>query len=133
MATPRLLTLLLGLFAGTTLLLGCVGVYGVASFSVRERLKEIGVRMTLGAEASEIRRDVVREGLWLALPGGVVGLALAAFGTRILGGYIFGIPAVDPVTFSVTPILLVVTAVAAVYLPAMRATRVDPVKVLRQD
>ena len=128
----RLLAVLLLLFAGTTLILGCVGVYGVAAFSVRERVREIGVRMTLGAEPGEIRRDVIREGLWLAMPGGVVGLVLAALSGRVLGSVLYGVSPVDPVTFVLTPLLLVTAAMVAVYLPARRATRVDPATVLRE-
>lgn len=128
----RLLTVLLGLFAATALILGCVGVYGVAAFSVRERIREIGVRMTLGAEPDEIRRGVIREGLWLALPGGLVGLVLAAVAGRLLGSVLYGVSPVDPVTFVVTPLLLVGAALVAVYLPARRATRVDPATVLRE-
>lgn len=128
----RLLTVLLVLFAATTLVLGCVGVYGVAAFSVRERIREIGVRMTLGAEPGEIRRDVIREGLWLALPGGLLGLVLAAAAGRLLGSVLYGVSPVDPVTFVLTPLLLVASALVSVYLPARRATRVDPATVLRE-
>jgi putative ABC transport system permease protein len=128
----RLLAVLLLVFAGTTLILGCVGVYGVAAFSVRERVREIGVRMTLGAEPREIRGDVIREGLWLAIPGGVVGLVLAAVSGRVLGSVLYGVSPVDPVTFVLTPLLLVGAALVAVYLPASRATRVDPATVLRE-
>ena len=128
----RLLTVLLGLFAATTLILGCVGVYGVAAFSVRERIREIGVRMTLGAEPDEIRRGVIREGLWLALPGGLLGLILAGVAGRLLGSVLYGVSPVDPVTFAITPLLLVGAALFAVYLPARRATRVDPATVLRE-
>ncbi len=128
----RLLAVLLLLFATTTLVLGCVGVYGVAALSVRERVREIGVRLTLGAEPGEIRRDVIREGLWLAVPGGVVGLVVAALSGRVLGSVLYGVSPVDPVTFLVTPLLLIGAALVAVYLPARRATRVDPATVLRE-
>ena len=128
----RLLTVLLLLFAGTTLILGCVGVYGVAAFSVRERVREIGVRMTLGAKPAEIRRDVIREGLWLAVPGGIVGLVVATLSGRVLGSVLYGVSPVDPLTFVATPSLLVAAALVAVYLPARRATRVDPATVLRE-
>jgi ABC-type antimicrobial peptide transport system permease subunit len=129
----RLLTILLVLFGATTLVLGCVGVYGVAAFSVRERVREIGVRMTLGAEPGEIRRDVIREGLWLALPGGLLGLVLAGAAGRLLGSVLYGVSPMDPVTFAATPVLLVAAALVAVYLPARRATRVDPATVLRES
>lgn len=132
LAGTRLLTVLLGLFAAATLILGCVGVYGVAAFSVRERIREIGVRMTLGAEPDEIRRGVIREGLWLALPGGLLGLILAAVAGRLLGSVLYGVSPVDPLTFAITPLLLVGAALVAVYLPARRATQVDPANVLRE-
>jgi putative ABC transport system permease protein len=128
----RLLTILLLVFAFTALVLGCVGVYGVASFSVRERIREIGVRMTLGADPGEIRGRVVREGLWMALPGCVAGLALAAIAARVLGSVLYGVSPLDPLTFLVTPAILVAAALLAVYLPARRATRVDPATVLRE-
>lgn len=128
----RLLTVLLGLFAATTLLLGCVGVYGVAAFSVRERFREIGVRMTLGARPEEIRREVIREGLWLALPGGLIGLVVAVAAARLLGSVLYGVSPVDPLTLVLTPLLLVSAALIAVYLPARRATRIDPATVLRE-
>jgi hypothetical protein len=133
LAGPRLLALLLVLFAASTLLLGMVGVYGVASVAARQRVREIGVRMTLGADPTEIRADVLRDGLRLALPGGVIGLALAALGGRVLSGLLYGVSPVDPVTFVVTPLLLLMVALAAVYLPARRATQVDPATVLRAE
>lgn len=133
MTAARLMSTLLLVFALTTLLLGCVGVYGVAAFSARERVREIGVRMTLGAHPSEIRSRMLREGLRLALPGGVIGLLVAAGSGRLLGSFLYGVSAVDPVTFVVTPLILVAAALAAVYMPARRATRVDPAVVLRSD
>lgn len=133
MATPRLLTVLLVLFSATTLALGCIGVYGAASFSVKERFREIGVRITLGADPTDIRNRVVREGLWLALPGGVLGLLLAAAGGRFLQGFLFGVSALDPVTFLAVPAILAGAAILAVFLPARRATRVDPATVLREE
>jgi ABC-type antimicrobial peptide transport system permease subunit len=133
LATQRLMTFLLALFAVTTLTLGCVGVYGVASFSVRERFREIGVRMTLGADPSEIRNRVVVEGLWLALPGGILGLVLAAVGGRLLTSFLFGVSTLDPITFLAVPFVLSAAAVIAVYIPATRATRVDPATVLREE
>ena len=131
LAGPRLLSLLLVLFAGSTLALACVGVYGVAALAARQRVREIGVRMTLGAEPSEIRGGFLREGLLLALPGGIVGLVVAALSGRVLSGLLFGVSPVDPAIFLGTSLLLVCVALAAVYLPARRATQVDPATVLR--
>ncbi|NND85390.1 MAG: FtsX-like permease family protein [Acidimicrobiia bacterium] len=132
LAVPRLLTLLLVLFAGSTLALGCIGVYGVAAFSARERIREIGVRMTLGAHPSEIRKSFLREGLILALPGGIIGLVVAAAAGRSLRVFLYEISPFDPVTFVTVPLILVGAALLAVYGPARRATRVDPASVLRE-
>ncbi|MEK9500749.1 ADOP family duplicated permease [Gemmatimonadota bacterium DH-20] len=133
LAGTRLLALLLVLFAGTTLALGCVGVYGVAAFSVRERWREIGVRMAMGASADGIRRDVLREGLRLAVPGGLLGLLLALPATALLDGLLFGVGRFDWLTFTAVPLLLALAALSSVYLPARRATRVDPAVVLRGE
>lgn len=132
LAVPRLLTLLLLIFAGSTLTLGCVGVYGVAAFSARERVREIGVRMSLGAEPGEIRSRFLKEGLWLAIPGGLVGLVIAAASGRVLSSFLYQVSPMDPVTFILTPLILVAAALLAVYVPARRATRVDPASVLRE-
>lgn len=133
MAGTQLVALLLGIFAVTTLVLGCVGVYGVAAFSVRQRVKEIGVRMAMGAPVSGIRRSVLRDGLRLALPGGLLGLLLAVPAGRALGGLLYGIAPFDPLTFVAAPLVLALAALVAVYAPARRATRVDPAIVLRDD
>ncbi|NNF39629.1 MAG: FtsX-like permease family protein, partial [Gemmatimonadetes bacterium] len=129
----RLMATLLMLFAGTALVLGCVGVYGVAAFSVRERLREIGVRMAMGASAEGIRREVLREGLAMAVPGGVLGLVIAFFATRALDGLLFGVAPLDPLTFVTVPLVLGAAALLAVYVPARRATLVDPAIVLRGE
>jgi len=133
LTTARLMSTLLLIFAGATLVLGSVGVYGVASFSARDRVREIGVRMTLGADPSEIRGRFFREGLLLALPGGLLGLGVALFSGRLLQSFLFDVSPLDPVTFLATPMVLITAALAAVYLPARRATRVDPATVLRSE
>lgn len=127
----RLLTVLLIVFASSTLALGCVGVYGVVSFSLRERLGEIGIRMTLGADPRRIRARVLGEGLRMAVPGAAVGVAVAVLAGRLLDRVLFGVGTADPVTLVVAPIVLVGSAAIAVYLPSRRATRVDPARVLR--
>lgn len=132
-AGTRIVALLLAVFAGTTLVLACVGVYGVAAYSVRERYKEIGVRMAIGAPAERIRRGVLQEGLVLTIPGGTLGLLLAIPATRLLEGLLFGVAPMDPFTFGATPALLAVAAVLAVYLPGRRAMRIDPAAVLREE
>jgi predicted permease len=133
LAGTRLIAMLLLVFAVTTLALGCVGVYGVAAFSVRERLREIGVRMAMGASASGIRRSVLRDGLLLALPGGMAGLLLAVPATRAIESMLFGVAPLDPVTFVAVPLVLGASALLAVYVPARRATSVDPASILRGE
>ncbi|MBT8404411.1 MAG: ABC transporter permease [Gemmatimonadetes bacterium] len=133
LAGTRLMAVLLLVFAVTALALGCVGVYGVAAFSVREKLREIGVRMAMGASTAGIRKEVLREGLLLAVPGGVLGLILAWPATRLLEGLLFGVARLDPVTFIAVPLILSGAALLAVVVPAHRATRVDPAVVLRGD
>jgi ABC-type antimicrobial peptide transport system permease subunit len=131
-AQARLLTVLLGVVAGITLILGAVGVYGVASFWVRERVRDIGVRMALGADPVAIRSEVFRQGLALALPGGLLGLLLAVPAGRVLEELLFQVSVFDPLTLVLAPLVLSVSAMAAVYVPAHRATRVDPVEVLSE-
>ena len=128
----RILAVLLVIFAVAALALGCVGVYGVAAFFVRDRLREIGVRMAMGAPVGRIRRRVLREGMLLVIPGGVAGLLLSVPATRALEGFLFGVPTLDPLTFAAVPFILVMAALTAVYLPARRATRVDPATILRE-
>lgn len=133
LAASRLMALVLAIFAGATLLLGGIGVYGIASYSVRARLREIGVRMAVGAPTSDIRRRVLGEGAMLAVPGGLVGMLLAIPAARALSGVLYGVAPVDPLVFAATPLLLGAAVVVAVFLPARRATRVDPATVLRGD
>lgn len=132
-ASARIVAILMALVAAATLILGAVGVYGVASFWVRERVRDIGVRIALGAEPAKIRRQVFRQGIMLALPGGLLGLALAIPAARVLDGFLFSVSALDPLTLVAAPVLLSAAAMAAVYLPARRATRVDPVEVLKGE
>jgi predicted permease len=119
------------LFALATLFLGCLGVYGLAAHAVRERRREIGVRMALGAGSATIGAAVLREGLMVAGPGALVGLLLAAAGTRALTGMLYGVTALDPMTFLFVPVLMLAAALAAMWVPARRAARVDPVESLR--
>jgi len=130
---PRFLTLLLSLFAGVALVLAAVGIYGVISYSVAQRTKEFGIRMALGAQHGAVLGLVLRRGVLLTICGVLAGLA-GAFGlTRFLSGFLFGVTATDPATFFIVPLLLGVIAVLASYIPARRATKVDPLIALRAE
>ncbi len=119
-------------FALATLLLGGLGVFGLCAQAVRERRREIGVRMALGAASSSIGVGVVREGLRVVGPAAIAGLALAAAGTRTLGGLLYGVAPLDPLTFAAVPLVILAAALLAVWIPAHRAARVDPVESLRE-
>jgi putative ABC transport system permease protein len=133
LARQRFSTLMLGAFAAFALLLAVVGVYGVMSHLVTQGAHDIGVRMALGAERSSILRMILRQGMELTVAGSVVGLIGAAALTRVMASLLFGVSATDLVTFSSVPVVLVATAMLASYIPALRATRVDPVVALRDE
>ena len=123
--------LVLTIFGCSALLLAAIGIYGLMAYSVTHRAQEIGIRLALGAESSHIRNMVVFQGLRPALAGVVCGLA-AAFGlTRLIASFLFGVKPWDPLVFFVVPVILVAVALVAVWLPAMRASRVDPIDALR--
>jgi putative ABC transport system permease protein len=129
----RFTMLLVGAFALAALLLGAIGIYGVMSYLVGQRMHEMGIRLALGAPESGLIGLVVGRAAKLALVGAVVGIVAALFATRSLGSLLYGISATDPVTFLLVPVLFLVVAVLASYAPARRATRVDPVRALRAD
>jgi predicted permease len=132
-SAPRSITALFGAFAALALILGIIGIYGVISFFVGQRTREIGIRMALGAQRRDVLKLVVNEGLWLTLSGIVVGL-LAAFAlTRFLGTLLYGVSATDPLDFAAVAALFAVVALAACYVPARRAMRVDPLVALRHE
>jgi putative ABC transport system permease protein len=124
---------LIGIAAGTALLLGIIGLYGVISYSVSQRSKELGMRMALGAPASTVKKMVLRQGLLLSVAGIALGLGLAFGLTRLMSALLYGVDPVDPLTFSVVPMGLMVVVLLASYLPARRAAKVDPMQALRQQ
>jgi predicted permease len=132
-AERRFTMLVLGLLASVALVLAAVGVHGVLSYSVTQRTREIGIRLALGALPGRVLRLVVFEGVALALTGAVLGLAAAYVLTRSMGTLLFEVAPTDPVTFVVVPAGLVLVALAASYIPARRATRIDPVRALRAE
>ena len=133
MVQPRFLSLLLATFAGIALFLAAIGIYGVMAYSVAQRTREIGVRMALGAQRLDVLRLVFGQGFVLLLIGTVIGLGGAFVLTRLMQTLLFGITTTDPLTYSSVVGLLVVVAFFACYIPARRATKVDPLVALRYE
>ncbi len=132
MAQPRFLTLLLGVFGGVALLLASVGTYGVMAHLVAQRNREIGIRIAMGAEPGSVRGLVLRQGLGLAALGLGLGLIGALGLTRFLSSQLYGVGTTDPRTFVAVPLVLGAVALLACYIPARRATRIDPMEALRE-
>jgi putative ABC transport system permease protein len=133
LASRRLNTVLLGVFAALALALAAIGIYGIVAYSVTERTHEIGVRLALGAQRRDVIAMVVGQGMTMTAAGTVVGVAAALILTRLMSTLLFGVSAADPATFLAIPCLLLAVALVACYVPARRATRVDPLQALRSE
>jgi putative ABC transport system permease protein len=133
LAPRRFVVTLLGIFAAMALLMAMIGLYGVISYSVTQRTQELGIRMALGAQRSEVLRLVIGQGMRLAGIGAVLGLAVSVAFSRVLKNQLFQVGAFDPLTFAVTSLALIAAALLACYVPARRATRVDPMDALRYE
>ena len=132
-ARTRFTVLLVGLFAGTALRLGSIGIYGVMSYVVSQRTREMGIRIALGATTGDVLGMVVRRGALLAGAGTVAGIVAGMFLTRSISSFLYGVAPLDPLTFAGVPVLFVIVAVAASLLPGRRATRVDPRRALSAE
>jgi putative ABC transport system permease protein len=132
-ARPRVESALLMIFASVALVLSAIGLYGVLSYSVTQRTREIGIRMALGANSPRVMRDVIRDGSRLIVPGIVAGLVAAFALTRLLGSLLYGIEPTDPLTYATVSLVLVIVGLFASWLPARRAMRVDPMIALRYE
>ena len=132
MRTTKLVLWLLGIFAGTALLLAGVGIYGVMSYVVRQRTREIGTRVALGATRGDILWLIMRQGAAIAFAGAVIGVVAGVVAARSLTSILYDVPPWDPVSIAGATLVLIVAVLAACYMPARRAAEVDPVRTLAE-
>jgi ABC-type antimicrobial peptide transport system permease subunit len=132
-ARDRLNMWLMAVFGGAALLLAAIGIYGLMAYSVEQRTQELGIRMALGADGPALRRMVVAQGMRLAGIGVVLGLAAALALARVIESFLFGVTTRDPLVFLGVPLVLAAVALVAVWLPAVHASRVDPLEALRYE
>jgi ABC-type antimicrobial peptide transport system permease subunit len=132
-ADRKFLMALMGIFASLALVLTMIGLYGVISYLVNQRTQEIGIRMALGAQMGDILRMVLKQGMVLVLIGVALGLGAAWLMTRLMIRLLYQVSATDPLTFATIALLLIAVALLACYLPARRATKVDPLEALRYE
>jgi putative ABC transport system permease protein len=133
LSNTRLVGGLLTVFSTIAMVLSAIGIFGVMSYSVVQRLREIGIRMAVGAGAGDVVRMVAAQGLKVTLSGIVLGLLAALALTRLLSSVLYEVDPVEPITYAVFAAFLIAVSLLAAYLPARRATRVDPVTVLREE
>jgi ABC-type antimicrobial peptide transport system permease subunit len=133
MAQTSFAMVMLAIAASAALLIGVVGIYGVIAYSAAQRTREIGVRMALGAQIGDVRRMILRHGLSVTAMGIALGIGVAIVATRVMSAFLFGVGPIDPVTYAVVSGTLVAVALLATYLPARRASRIDPIVALRAD
>ena len=132
-AEPRFEMLLFGAFGAVALLLAAAGIYGVMNYSVSRRTREIGIRVSLGAGSTEVLRMVVWQGMMQALAGTAVGIPAAVLASRLMSGMLYGVRLTDPVTFGAVGLVLGLAALVATFVPARKATRIEPMTALRNE
>jgi ABC-type antimicrobial peptide transport system permease subunit len=132
-APQELNMILMSIFGGSALLLASIGIYGLLAYTVQQRTQEIGIRMALGARANDVRNMVLSQGMRLTCVGIAIGIIAAIGLTRFLAGFLFGVKALDPFAFVLVPLMLALIALIAIWVPAERASRVDPTTALRHE